>query len=221
MKQMVKKKIIRLKRFNMKKLIILILFCSFFLVGCSIFDITGDKPTEEKVEDGSKEKDPDDTEGDKTGDDDPDETEGDQTGEDDPNNTEGDKTGDDDPDETEGDNSGDDTEDQNEELSFLEDDFKYEITILNKENYKKVFKSDNYLDFYNVIKDFKYEKFEQCTSCTEVLYTIKYNDNVISVYEYNFFKINDELFSLTSGSFDFLKDYEYTNSESSGWLPWI
>lgn len=205
---MEKKKIIRLKRFNMKKLIILILFCSFFLVGCSIFDITGDKPTEGEVEEEPKEEDPFDTEGDKTE-------------EDDSGDTEGDKTGEDDPDETEGNNSGDDTEDQNEELSFLEDDFKYEITILNKENYKKVFKAVNYLDFYNVIKDFKYEKFEQCTSCTEVLYTIKYNDNVILVYEYNFFKINDELFSLTSGSFDFLKDYEYTNSESSGWLPWI
>lgn len=220
MKQMEKKKIIRLKRFNMKKLIILILFCSFFLVGCSIFDITDNKPTEEKVEEEPKEEDSDDTEGDKTEEDDSSGTEGDKTG-DDPDNTEGDNSGEDDSGDTEGDNSGDDTEDQNEELSFLEDDFKYEITILNKENYKKVFKADNYLDFYNVIKDFKYEKFEQCTSCTEVLYTIKYNDNVISVYEYNFFKINDELFSLTSGSFDFLKDYEYTNSESSGWLPWI
>lgn len=217
---MEKKKIIRLKRFNMKKLIILILFCSFFLVGCSIFDITDNKPTEEKVEEEPKEEDSDDTEGDKTEEDDSSGTEGDKTG-DDPDNTEGDNSGEDDSGDTEGDNSGDDTEDQNEELSFLEDDFKYEITILNKENYKKVFKADNYLDFYNVIKDFKYEKFEQCTSCTEVLYTIKYNDNVISVYEYNFFKINDELFSLTSGSFDFLKDYEYTNSESSGWLPWI
>ena len=126
-----------------------------------IFDITGDKPTEGEVEEEPKEEDPFDTEGDKTEEDDSGDTEGDQTGDDDPDNTEGDKTGDDGPDETEGDNSGDNTEDQNEELSFLEDDFKYEINFSNSK-YKNCHTNNPFEEeFQQLIDVFKNTRNEQ------------------------------------------------------------
>ena len=107
-------------------------------------------------------------------------------------------------------------------LTFNEDDFKYEIIITKCDNnYKKKITSDNYEELFDKIKDFTYQKYEQCTSCDTPLYKIAYNNIVISIYEYNFFKINDELFELTSGSFDFLSQFEYLDSNSSGWLPWI
>ena len=175
MKQMAKRKITRLKRFNMKKLIIVVIFCAFFLVGCSLLETKENKPTEEEPNGENIEN--------KNGEDNPNINEGedDPNGENNPNNNEDDPNGEDNP---------NNNEDQNEQFSFLEDDFKYDITILNKDNYKKTFKKDDYLEFYNVIKEYTYEKYEQCTSCTDVLYTIKYNDNIILVYEYNFFKIN-------------------------------
>ena len=107
-------------------------------------------------------------------------------------------------------------------LTFNEEDFKFNITIIKTENnYKKKIAKDNYLELFDFLKDLKYQKYDQCTSCDTPLYKIAYNDIVISIYEYNFFKINDELFELTSGTFDFLSEFEYTDSESSGWLPWI
>ena len=107
-------------------------------------------------------------------------------------------------------------------LTFNEDDFKYEIIITKCDNnYKKKITSDNYEELFDKIKDFTYQKYEQCTSCDTPLYKIAYNNIVISIYEYNFFKINDELFELISGSFDFLSQFEYVDSNSSGWLPWI
>ena len=121
-------------------------------------------------------------------------------------------------------NVDDNTEEKEEEtyFEFSEDDFKYEIIIVRtSDNYKKVFKEEDYLDFYDVIKEYKYHDYGQCISCTDPIYEISYNDNKILVYEYSFFKINDKLFELVVGSFDFLSDYEYSNSESSGWLPWI
>lgn len=114
------------------------------------------------------------------------------------------------------------SQDQNESLSFIEDDFKVDIVITNKDDNKKIkFTKDKYLDFFKKIKDFTYEKYGQCTSCDKILYSISYGENKIDIYEYNFFKINDVLYELTSGSFDFLGEYEYSDSESSGWLPWI
>ncbi len=114
------------------------------------------------------------------------------------------------------------SQDQNESLSFNEDDFKVDIVITNKDDNKKIkFTKDKYLDFFKKIKDFTYEKYGQCTSCDKILYSISYGENKIDIYEYNFFKINDVLYELTSGSFDFLGEYEYSDSESSGWLPWI
>ena len=111
---------------------------------------------------------------------------------------------------------------ENKSLTFIEDDFKVDIVITNKDDNKKIkFTKDKYLEFFNKIKDFTYEKYGQCTSCDKILYSISYGDNVIDIYEYNFFKINDVLYELTSGSFDFLKNYEYSDEESSGWLPWI
>lgn len=113
-------------------------------------------------------------------------------------------------------------QDQNESLSFIEDDFKVDIVITNKDDNKKIkFTKDKYLDFFKKIKDFTYEKYGQCTSCDKILYSISYGENKIDIYEYNFFKINDVLYELTSGNFDFLGEYEYSDSESSGWLPWI
>lgn len=108
------------------------------------------------------------------------------------------------------------------DLTFSENDFKYEIVITKCDNnYKKKITNDNYNELYDKIKDFTYHKYDQCTSCDTPLYTIAYNEIVITIYEYNFFKINDELFELTSGSFDFLSQFEYVDGSSSGWLPWI
>ena len=191
----------------MKKifLIIISLFC-LFLLSCDILDIQKEDniTQEEGSKDGDKEK-----EDGKTDDNANDDSE------------DGKENQDDKTDET-GNGDGGSEIDQNESLSFNEDDFKVEIVITNKDDNKKIkFEKEKYLEFFTKIKDFTYEKYGQCTSCDKVLYSITYGDNVIDVYEYNFFKINDVLYELTSGSFDFLKEYEYSNSESSGWLPWI
>jgi hypothetical protein len=209
MKQMAKRNNIRLKRFNMKKilLILIALFC-IFLISCNINKETKEENPEQENIDNNKNND---------------------------NNTINPQNGDNggstvDPNEGETENQNNNengngetnSQDQNESLSFNEDDFKVDIVITNKDDNKKIkFTKDKYLDFFKKIKDFTYEKYGQCTSCDKILYSISYGENKIDIYEYNFFKINDVLYELTSGSFDFLGEYEYSDSESSGWLPWI
>ena len=118
--------------------------------------------------------------------------------------------------------NGETTTDDESVLLFNEEDFKYDIIITKTEtNYRKKIAKDNYLELFDYLKDSKYQKFDQCTSCETPIYKITYSENVILIYEYGFFKINDVLFELTSGTFAFLEEYEYTNTESSGWLPWI
>ena len=215
----------------MKK-IFLILIVLFFLVLISCDTKKETKEDDPKQEDinnnnnnGENTGDPENNEngsGENTGD--PENNEngsGENTG--DPNNNEngsGENT--EDPEKNENGSGETNPPEENETLSFVEDDFKVDIVITNKDDNKKIkFTKDKYLEFFDKIKDFTYEKYGQCTSCDKILYSISYGNNVIDIYEYNFFKINDVLYELTSGSFDFLKDYEYSDEESSGWLPWI
>ena len=192
----------------MKKLFLIIIsFFCLFLLSCDILDIQKEEEDNITQDDGSKDGDKEKEDG-KTDNANDDSEDG--------------KENQDDPTDETGNGDGGSEIDQNESLSFKEDDFKVEIVITNKGDNKKIkFEKEKYLEFFTKIKDFTYEKYGQCTSCDKVLYSITYGDNVIDVYEYNFFKINDVLYELTSGSFDFLKEYEYSNSESSGWLPWI
>ena len=185
----------------MKKILIVFLMALFVFFTCC-----SDKPSKEiENEDPSiinnNEKDP----------------EPNNDGEQNPNPNEGEK----DPEPNEGEKDPEPIEEDS-DMTFNEDDFKYEIIITKCDNnYKKKITSDNYQELFDKIKEFTYHKYEQCTSCDTPLYKITYNNIVISVYEYNFFKINDDLFELTSGSFDFLSQFEYVDSSSSGWLPWI
>ena len=201
----------------MKK-IFLILIVLFFLVLISCDTKKETKEDDPKQEDINNNN----NNGENTGD--PENNEngsGENTG--DPNNNEngsGENT--EDPEKNENGSGETNPPEENETLSFVEDDFKVDIVITNKDDNKKIkFTKDKYLEFFDKIKDFTYEKYGQCTSCDKILYSISYGNNVIDIYEYNFFKINDVLYELTSGSFDFLKDYEYSDEESSGWLPWI
>lgn len=222
MKLLAKKKDIKLKRFKMKKILIL-----FLLALAVFFTCCGKKSDEKKNNDDPNiinnhqegEKDP---ESSGEGEQDPNPNEGENnsnlTGEGEENPNEGEK---------EPDPNGEGEKDpepnlEDPDLTFSEDDFKYEIVITKCDNnYKKKITNDNYNELYDKIKDFTYHKYDQCTSCDTPLYTIAYNEIVITIYEYNFFKINDELFELTSGSFDFLSQFEYVDGSSSGWLPWI
>lgn len=201
MKQVERKTYIKLKSYNMKKfLFIIMVFLLFLLVGCT-------KETKVPVENEAGENIIN-QENDPAG-----SGQNDQNQENDPTDN--------------GQNNQDgapnnNNQIENQEFEFKEDDFKCEIVITRLEDdYKKTFDEENYLDFFDVIKDYKYQKCEHCIEDSEPLYEISYNDNTILVYEYDYFKLDEVMYELTGGSFDFLKEYDYKISESSGWLPWI
>ena len=49
--------------------------------------------------------------------------------------------------------------------------------------------------------------------------TINIDGTIIGIYNSNMIIINDDLYIVTEGNFDFLDEIKFNTS--SGWLPWV
>ena len=71
------------------------------------------------------------------------------------------------------------------------------------------------LNKVNVIKLLNKENY----TLSEFVYKIEAENTVVVIYEGGFVTINDDLYYIVDGNFDFLKDVKFYSS--TGWLPWV
>lgn len=107
----------------------------------------------------------------------------------------------------------------NEDIIVIKNDINKQITLtieLKDEFLEKV-KKITYIETFDDYSDL------------ELLYKIKSGNNEIKVYKDNYISVNNNNYLIISNvypftdiySFNFLNEYQYNETVSSGWLPWV